>query len=191
MEMRIANASDIDGVISLQQQYHINSIQETERAQGFVTTAFTSQQLSDLIEQENGLFVAVDSDKVVAYIMTASWHYWSSWPVQAHMMSILDQYALDGSPITLNNSYQYGPICIANSHRGSGLLEAFFDYALQAMSQRYDILVTFVNTINQRSMAAHLHKLQLNQLGEFEVNANRYAWLACLTKRDRSPNNAQ
>lgn len=189
--MRIANVNDIDGVIRLQQQYHINSIQETERAQGFVTTAFTSQQLRDLIEQENGLFVAVDKGIVIAYIMTASWQYWSSWPVQAQMMSILDQYALDGSPITLHNSYQYGPICIANSHRGSGLLEAFFDYALQVMSQRYDILVTFVNTINQRSMAAHLHKLQLNQLGEFEVNANRYAWLACLTKRDRSPNNAQ
>lgn len=191
MEMRIANVNDIDGVIRLQQQYHINSIQDTERAQGFVTTAFTSQQLRDLIEQENGLFVAVDKGIVIAYIMTASWHYWSSWPVQAQMMSILDQYALNGSPITLNNSYQYGPICIANSHRGSGLLEAFFDYALQAMSERYDILVTFVNTINRRSMAAHLHKLHLNQLGEFEVNGNRYAWLACLTKRDRSFNNAQ
>mgnify|MGYP000134318300 FL=1 len=181
MEMRIANASDIDGVIRLQQQYHISSIKEAERSQGFVTTAFTKQQLNDLIEQENGLFVATDNGEIVAYLMTASWNYWSSWPVQAHMMSILEHYVLDDSPITLDNSYQYGPICIASAYRGGGLLRAFFDFTLRTMAARYPILVTFVNKINLRSMAAHVDKLGLKELGEFEVNGNRYAWLGCFT----------
>ncbi|TXI90818.1 MAG: GNAT family acetyltransferase [Burkholderiaceae bacterium] len=181
MQLKIAERHDIEGVISLQQKYHIALISEDEKSQGFVTTEFSHQQLTDLIEREQGLFVALEDGKVVAYLMAASWTFWAQWPVQAFMLSRLDQYSLNDTPITIHNSYQYGPICIDGALRGTGLLQQLFSFALDSMSARYEILVTFVNKSNLRSMAAHIEKLKLQELGEFEFNTHRYAWLACPT----------
>jgi hypothetical protein len=178
----MADLSDIDGVIALQSRYHVSAMSDEDKQQGFVTTAFTSAQLSELITNEKGLFVAKENDVVIAYLMTASWGFWLAWPVQGYMITVLDQYPFQGQQISLNNSYQYGPICIAQSHRGTGLLEKIFNFALHEMAQRYAVLVTFVNKTNTRSLTAHINKLGLSDLGEFEVNDNRYAWLACATK---------
>ncbi len=52
------------------------------------------------------------------------------------------------------------------------------------MSCRYPILVTFINKINPRSYAAHMHKAKLDVIQEFEFNNNHYYELACLTKRN-------
>ena len=71
------------------------------------------------------------------------------------------------------NSYQYGPVCIDKSVRGSGVLEALFDFAREKMSKRYPILVTFINKINQRSFNAH-SRLGLEVITEFSFNNNTY-----------------
>ena len=185
MESRLANMSDLEGVLRLQQQYHISALSDSERADGFVTTSFSRQQLEDLVSREQGLFVAIDGDYVIDYLMTASWDYWSTWRVQAYMASIIDQYSFEGQSITLQNSYQYGPICIARAHRGSCLLESLFAFTLNVMSTRYSILVTFINILNPRSMNAHVNKLKLKNLGEFECNGNHHAWLAYSTTKQR------
>lgn len=184
MELKLAEPHDIDDIVRLQQKYHISVVSDFDKTQGFVTTAFSREQLLELIESEQGIFVAVDEGKLVAYLMAASWAYWSQWPVQAHMVSLMTQYHLNGVPITTENSYQYGPICIDSPHRGTGLLEDIFSFALHAMAARYEILVTFVNQKNARSMAAHINKLALQHLGDFELNGNTYAWLACMTSQN-------
>jgi len=76
--------------------------------------------------------------------------------------------------LSIDNSYQYGPVCIDKSVRGSGLLEKLFDFALESMSKRYPILVTFVNKINPRSYEAHKRKLGLEVIQEFSFNGNKY-----------------
>jgi hypothetical protein len=58
--------------------------------------------------------------------------------------------------------------------RGSGLLEKLFDFALESMSKKYPILVTFVNKINPRSYEAHKRKLGLTIIQEFKFNGNEY-----------------
>lgn len=141
---------------------------------GFVTTAFTKEQLANLINQERGLFVARDEGKVVAYVMAASWQFWSAWPMFAHMIKGLQNLEYLGQVLSVDNSYQYGPICIDKSVRGSGVLEAIFEFSRAEMSKRYPILVTFINKINTRSFEAHTHKLGLEVIHEFEYNNNHY-----------------
>lgn len=186
MELKLAEPHDIDDIVRLQQKYHISVVSDSDKTQGFVTTAFSREQLLELIQGEQGIFVAIEEGRVVAYLMAASWAYWSQWPVQAHMMATIERYHLNGIPITTENSYQYGPICIDGPHRGTGLLEDLFFFALHAMAARYEILVTFVNQQNARSMAAHLNKLHLQNLGEFKVNNNHYVWLACMTSQNET-----
>ena len=174
MILKIAEEKDIDSILLLHSKYQIDSIKEEDKKDGFVTTAFTKEQLSDIIEQEAGIFVAVEDEEVLAYVMSASWQYWSKWPMFQHMIKDLPKLNYLNQTLTIDNSYQYGPVCVDKSIRGRGVLEKLFDFALDSMSKRYPILVTFVNKINQRSYEAHKRKLGLEVIQEFEFNNNKY-----------------
>ncbi len=174
MILKIAQLSDIDGILKLHYKYQVDSIDEDDKKDGFVTTPFTKEQLTDIINQEQGIFIALKNDEVVGYVMSASWQYWSQWEMFAFMIEDLKNLTYLGLPITVENSYQYGPVCIDKSMRSSGLLEKLFDFALESMSKRYKILVTFVNKINPRSYEAHKRKLGLEVIQEFKFNGNEY-----------------
>lgn len=174
MEYRIAERSDIDGVLELQKKYQVDTISEEDKVDGFVTTAFTYEALNNLITKEQGLFIAVQDSNVVAYVMAASWYYWSDWPFFRHMIKDLPNLTYMNVTINMENSYQYGPICIDKSVRGKGVLEKIYDFSREEMSKRYPILVTFINQVNPRSYEAHVRKLGLEIIQEFEYNNNQY-----------------
>ncbi len=174
MTFKIAELKDIDKVLELHYRYQVDSILEEDKKDGFVTTAFTKEQLSDLINKEQGLFIAKKDDQVVAYVMAASWQFWSIWPMFRFMVKDLKNLNYLGQELSVDNSYQYGPVCIDKSVRGSGVLEGIFDFSREHMSKRFPILVTFVNKINPRSYAAHTKKLGLTVIQEFEFNDNHY-----------------
>lgn len=182
MKIQIADLSDIDGTLELHYRYQINSISEEDKADGFVTTPFTREELTALIEKENGLFVAKSDEKVIAYVMAASWDYWSAWPMFAFMIKGLPEINYQGQILSTDNSYQYGPVCIDKDFRGTGVLEQIFAFALNEMSKRYPVLITFVNKINTRSLQAHRRKLGLDVIQEFEFNGNHYYEMACFTE---------
>jgi hypothetical protein len=174
MEFKIANLDDIDGVLLLHGKYQVDTILEEDKKDGFVTTSFTKEQMAKLIEEENGLFIAKDGDRVVAYAMAASWTFWSVWPIFRYMIENLDKLEYDGKKLTTENSYQYGPVCIDKEYRGSGMLEGLFEFSREVMSKRYPVLITFINKINPRSYTAHTRKVGLEVIDEFEFNNNQY-----------------
>ena len=184
MKLKVAELQDIDAILTLHNKYQIDSIKEEDKKDGFVTTAFSKEQLADIINQEQGIFIAIKGDsEVLGYVMSASWQYWSKWPMFAHMIKDLPNLFYKGQQLSVDNSYQYGPVCIDKSVRGSGLLEKLFNFALDSMSKRYPILVTFVNKINPRSMKAHKEKLGLELIQDFEFNNNQYSELVYDTSK--------
>ena len=58
MEYKIATIDDIKATLKLHAKYQIDSIEEEDKKDGFVTTAFTKEEFTQLIEQEQGLFIA-------------------------------------------------------------------------------------------------------------------------------------
>jgi hypothetical protein len=174
MNYRLANVNDIEKILQLHFRYQVDSIKEADKQDGFVTTPFTKKQLQELIEDEQGLFIAVSDDKVFAYVMAASWQFWSRWPMFAYMIENLGTLEYLGEHLSVDNSYQYGPVCIDKSLRGSGILENIFEFSRVEMSKRYPILVTFINKINPRSYEAHTRKLGLEVIKEFTYNNNHY-----------------
>ncbi|WP_263833520.1 GNAT family N-acetyltransferase [Sulfurospirillum oryzae] len=174
MRLKIADKNDVDGIFALHSKYQIDSILEEDKKDGFVTTAFSKEQLNDIIEKEQGIFIALQEGKVVAYVMSASWQYWSPWPIFAQMIENLPNLSYLGQTLSIHNSYQYGPVCVDKSVRGSGVLEKLFNFALESMQKRYPILVTFINKINARSYAAHTRKIGLEVICEFPFNGNNY-----------------
>jgi hypothetical protein len=183
IEFRNATTNDIEDTLKLHYRYQVDSINEEDKKDGFITTAFDKEQLTELINKEQGLFIAVKDGEIIAYAMAASWGFWSRWPMFAHMIKDLSNLQYAGQTLNTDNSYQYGPVCVDKSVRGQGVFEGIFNYALQEMSKRYPILVTFINKINPRSYAAHTQKVDLDVIQEFEFNNNHYYELACLTNK--------
>ena len=174
MQYKLAQIEDIEKVLELHSKYQIDSIKQEDKKDGFITTAFTKEQMVDLITLEQGLFIAIENEKIVAYVMSASWKFWSRWPMFAFMMEDLPNLEYLGQKLTVQNSYQYGPVCVDKEYRGSGVLEKIFDFARENMAKRFPILVTFINKINPRSYEAHTKKLKLEVIKEFSYNNNNY-----------------
>ena len=126
MEYKIAQIKDIEKVLELHSKYQIDSIKQEDKKDGFITTAFTKEQMVDLITLEQGLFIAIENEKIVAYVMSASWKFWSRWPMFAFMMEDLPNLEYLGQKLTVKKKNQYGPVCVDTEYRGSGVLENIF-----------------------------------------------------------------
>ncbi|HHV43031.1 MAG TPA: GNAT family acetyltransferase [Clostridiaceae bacterium] len=185
MEYRLATLADIPQIEKLQQKYHINSIAEEDRADGFVTTYFNAVRLQSLIEDEAGVAIALDGDKVVGYATAASWQFWAQWPLFQVMIDDLQNMVYLGRQLNTENSYQYGPVAVDKEYRSTGVFPNLFETSRREMSQRYPVLVTFINTINGRSLRAH-EKLQLDIIKPFKFQGNNLVALGYDTSK-RTP----
>jgi hypothetical protein len=181
MMTRVAVEVDIDGILKLQASNLLANLAETERAEGFVTTPFTMEQIQPLLAQ-TGVFVVEKQGVVVGYALAGTWDFFSQWPIFPFMVSRFPQLAFQDSPITVDNSFQYGPVCIDRTLRGSGIFPQLFETMRSSFSSRFPIGVTFINKINLRSLAAHTRKLNLQIIDEFEFNGSLYFSLAFSTK---------
>ncbi len=177
IQFKIATLNDIDGVLALQELYLVSNLSEEEKTAGFVTTPFTIDQLRDVINCQN-LFIAKDSTKIIAYIFTGSWAFFSQWPIFNHMISLLPQLSFLDFDFTTVNSFQYGPICIHKDYRRKGLIIPFFEFMRIQMKNKYPLSLTFINKTNIPSRIAHTEKLKWNIIADFQFNNNDYFILA-------------
>ena len=174
MIYRNATIEDIPAIFELQKKYHVSTIDEADKKDGFVTTLFTKEQFEELIQTENGISLACDGERIVGYAMAASWEFWSKWPLFQHMIQDLPNTQYKGQTLSVENSYQYGPICIDKDYRGTDVLPKLFTFSAEQMGKRYPILITFINHINPRSYEAHTRKLGLDIIKNFQFNNNNY-----------------
>ena len=177
IQFEIAKINDIEGILALQELYLVSNLTEAEKASGFVTTPFTSQQLTEVIQKKE-LFIAKENEKIVAYIFAGSWDFFKQWPIFNHMTSLFSDLTFLDFEITATNSFQYGPICIHKEYRGKGLIALFFEFMRIHMVRKYSLSLTFINKSNIPSIKAHTEKLKWTIIGDFQFNNNEYLILA-------------
>jgi hypothetical protein len=178
---RLATKNDVEGILALQTLNLFANLSEAERQEGFVTTPFTVEQIEALLA-EDGVFVADMNHKIVGYAYAGSWQYFSQWPIFPFMVSRFPDCPFRGEVLTMENSFQYGPVCIDHSLRGTDAFSRLFAAMRKGMSDRYPIGGTFINQINARSVKAHTQKLDLEIIDDFGFNGQRYFGLAFFTE---------
>ncbi|PKV50271.1 hypothetical protein ATE84_2326 [Aquimarina sp. MAR_2010_214] len=175
---RIGTRADITGILSLQEKNLFSNLTEKERETGFVTTPFTTNQIREIIKQ-NGIFIAENDDNgIVAYAFAGNWKYFEQWEIFNVMISRFPKLSFEGHPISTENSFQYGPVCIDRGYRGKGLLNLIFEEMRLEFVKKYPISMTFINKVNIISEKAHTKKLGWKIIDEFEFNNNSYIGLA-------------
>ena len=189
--IRHATVADMPGIRALLKKYHRDTISDKDRPGGFVTTAITDEQLTDLIEKENGVMIIVrpqaapSPDEVLAFCFAAPWEFWKSWPLFAYMIEILPEYEFEGKNVVVEETYQYGPICVDTSIRGTGAFADLFYASLTDFKDRFPVMITFVNSINGRSENAHNNKAHMQTIGTFDFNDNHYLMMAIRTDHEK------
>lgn len=168
---------DIPCVLTLQSANLYSNLTTEARESGFVTTPFTIPQLQEIIDL-NGLFIAKDADKIIAYAFAGSWDYFSQWAIFPFMTARFPDLSFKNFTITTENSFEYGPVCIDVNYRGQGLLNQIFETMRLAMLPKYPLSITFINAVNERSRKAHVEKLGWEIIDEFEFNGKQYLGLA-------------
>jgi hypothetical protein len=178
--IRTANESDLDGILDLQSRNLYANLSATELAGGFVMTPFTPDLLRQLLIQ-TGVLVVENEGQILGYLLAGDWEFFSQWEIFRVMISRLPKLRLQNREITVDNSFQYGPICIDISIRGSQVFPRLFDLMRLSFAPKFPIGITFINKLNQRSFAAHTRKLDLEIIDEFELNGNSFYTLAFST----------
>ena len=179
MTVRLATTGDIEGVKALLRKYHRDTISDEDRPDGFVTTAITDEQLTELIQKEHGVTIIVEPveggpDRVLGFCFAAPWEFWSAWPLFMHMIDIIPEYEFEGKRLVVSETYQYGPMCVDRSIRGTGAFEDLFFASLEQFRGRFPVMLTFVNQINRRSENAHNNKAHMKTIGTFDFGGNHY-----------------
>ncbi len=177
MISRLATKDDIQGILALQEINLFSNLSDAEKEDGFVTTPFTILQLEDLLK-EQGLFVTQDKDKILGYTMAASWQYFSQWAIFPFMISRLTGTNFNGITISDQNTFEYGPICIDASLRGTNAFPRLFEAMRIEFSSQYSMGITFINQVNDRSYKAHIKKLGMVVVDKFEFSDRNYYALA-------------
>jgi len=180
MEFRVSTTKDIPGILLLQEKNLVTNLSEEEKKNGFVTTPFTVEQLEELISIK-GLFVIDDQNAILGYAVAAGWDYFDGRPMFDYMIKLFKEIEYQRIQITYENSFQYGPVCIDASLRGTDAFPKLFNKMKEEMAKKYPVGTTFINKINNRSYKAHI-KLPVDVINEFEFNSNNYYGLAFLTK---------
>lgn len=173
IELEVAKLIDIEGVLALQKLYLVSNLSEEEKKSGFVTTPFSVEQLTYVITNE-GLYVAKDEKKIIAYIFAESWDFFSQYPIFEYMISLFPTLTFLDFEINSITSFQYGPICIDKKYRGKGLINVLFEFMRIHIVKRYPLSLTFINKNNVPSYKAHTEKLKWTVIGDFQFNENNY-----------------
>jgi hypothetical protein len=182
MTTRIAQHIDIEGITLLQSKYLFANLSEEDRKNGFVTTPFTIAQIETLLEND-GVFVAEEAEKIIGYCFAGSWDFFSQWAIFPYMVARFPDFTFQNQHLTVENSFQYGPVCIDESARGKGVFPLLFAEMRRKMAEKYPLGGTFINQINLRSVKAHTEKIDLEIVDEFSFNGNNYFTLAFFTEK--------
>jgi hypothetical protein len=175
IQYRKATPADVEGILRLQNQNLITTLEGKDLSQGFLTIPLSKEQIYR-ISSEHGIFVAHQGTDVIGYMMEQSVEIAIGSPLIAYMISRLKEYIYEGFPLASCKLFVHGPVCIEKQYRGKGVLDQLFKFMLQEL--KCDVGIGFVSAQNPRSYNAHKNKLGLQVIDEFEFGAWKYFTLA-------------
>ncbi len=177
MRTRPAVAADIRSILSIQTANVLANLTDEERRGGFLSAAFTAEHLAQMM-REVAVMVAEDTGEVRAYLCAGSLAFHRQFPLLAAMIDRFQRVEFLGRPLAAQRTFIYGPVCVARSHRGRGLLRGLYGALRREVAGGYDAGVAFVAKDNQRSLAAHADGLGMTLAGDFVFDGKAYWILA-------------
>jgi predicted N-acetyltransferase YhbS len=171
--------SDISQIMNIQSANQHKLLTPTQQKNGYLSIAFSETEFKDF---NNNLCVVVakDQHEVIGYCCVSSATFNAQFPILDQIVRDIPSYVIPETQDmpTEEKSCIYGPICIALSHRGKGVLEKLSAFGLEIAKERgYVFCFSFIAADNTRSLQAH-KKLSFHTVGTVNHNNNEYIVIA-------------
>jgi hypothetical protein len=170
---RRALAADYPEILRLNEANYRGNLTRAESADGFLSAVFSARQIAVMAE-DLGIQLALLEDKVAGFLCAFRNDFEHGSPVVAAMIEAYERMQFLGVPLSDYSSYIYGPVCIDRPFRRRGLLKGLYEAQRRHLAGLFDIGVALVSRDNPRSLEAHVFGLGMTEVGEFELNGNRY-----------------
>ncbi|SDZ18967.1 Acetyltransferase (GNAT) family protein [Rhodonellum ikkaensis] len=144
--------SDLLGILKLQQENHIHSLNSLD--QGFLYVLHSFEDLKKMNDFAPHV-IGMGGDAVAAYVLAMTVDCKEDVPVLIPMFDLFEKIDFKGKKIS---EYQYlvvGQVCVGQHYRGNGIFDKGYQYYRDTFKQDYDFAITEVSTRNHRSLKAH------------------------------------
>jgi predicted GNAT superfamily acetyltransferase len=174
---RRALPQDYGPIVELNAANFVANLAEDERADGFLSAVFTAQQTAAMAE-DLGITVAIVKDALAGFLCAFRNDFDHGSPVVATMIESYDRMYFEGKLLAKYETYAYGPVCIERGHRRQGLLRGLYEQQRRDLAGQFEVGVALIARSNPHSMQAHVAGLGMTEVGDFEVNGNKFATVA-------------
>lgn len=171
MEYLQATDNDLQGILDLQQKNLIQHLTDAEKADGFLSVAFTEAQFKTMNDQ-TGIIVCKAGDQVCGYLCASSLEFNKAFPLVAAMMETFPKLSYKEKTLDQYPAIIIGPWCIASESRGKGVFANMW-LALNKMRCTNELMVTFIATQNLRSYHA-AKKVGMEAISTFQFKGNDF-----------------
>jgi L-amino acid N-acyltransferase YncA len=167
--------SDISQIMNIQSENQSNNLTLSQQKNGYLSIAFSEDEFKDFNENLC-VVVAKEQHEVIGYCCVSSASFNAQFPILDQIVAGIPSYAIPETQDipTEEKSCIYGPVCIALSHRGKGVLQKLSAFGLEIAKERgYAYCFSFIAADNKRSLQAHM-KLSFHKVGNVNHNNNEY-----------------
>ena len=173
---RQASVADYPAILVLHRENLSTNLSDQEQKDGFLSLDISEQQVV-AANEDLAVIVAIQERSVVGYVFGTTIDYNRQFPLLNQMISLYEETKFQGRPLSNYRSFLYGPVCVALTHRGTGIVQGLFQELLNQVAGRYEAGTAFVSKNNPRSLRAHIQKLGMEVLTDFEFNGKQYLML--------------
>lgn len=182
MEFRRATGKDVSAILELQAANLLANLDAKGRQDGFLSAEFTSEQIEEMIT-DVAVIAASERGSIFGFLCAARCEHATQFPLVAAMIQRFSAVQFQGRPLSAQHAFIYGPVCIDRTQRGQGLLTGLYQTLVKTVEGRFDVGVALIAKENPRSFRAHVRKLGMLPVGEFDFAGHRFDILAFSVKR--------
>ena len=129
--------ADINQIIEIQSENQRQNLSPSQLQHGYLSIAFSEDEFKDF--NDNLCVVVVkEHDEVIGYCCVSSAAFNAQFPILDQIVAGISSYVIPETQDipTEGKSCIYGPVCIAHSHRGKGVLEKLSIFGLEIAKEK-------------------------------------------------------
>lgn len=173
-------ASDLAQIMRIQSDNLRERLTPRQQRDGYLSIAFTEAEFR-AFDLNLGVVVARTDRQVIGYACISDVEFNKQFPILDQIVTNIPAYSIPGTKAkpSAGTSYFHGPVCIARSQRGTGVLKELFSKELEiAAAKGYAYCFSFISSENKRSLRAHA-KLSFQKVGTVVHSDKEYTVIAC------------
>lgn len=169
--------ADLPGVLALQEANLFANLTPEQRAQGFLSVRFDAAQF-ERMDRNAAVVVAVEGNEVVGYACSDTEDAATRAPILEALVQAFPHTFYLGASLADVRTCIYGPACVRQDRRGTGLLRRMVNALREQLADRFDVAAGFIAKANTRSLAAHIEGAGMLAAGEFSFDGKSF-WIVC------------